>query len=219
MSQNVTVSIDELEGDVRSGAIDTVLAVFADHHGRMIGKRTDGDVLLRHRPRPRHGELRLPHRLRPRLHTAARVPLGELRPGLRRHARRRRPGDDPLPAVARPHGVGDRRPRRRRLGRAGGGVAAADPPASGGRRPGGRVRRQVRQRDRVLPVQAGVRRRPRRRLPDADPQLAVRRGLQHPPDDEGGARHRGDPPRSRRRRAARRVSPRARPAAASTRST
>ena len=41
MSLNVTVPIDELEGDVRSGAIDTVLAVFADHHGRMIGKRAE----------------------------------------------------------------------------------------------------------------------------------------------------------------------------------
>ena len=34
------------EADVRSGAIDTVLAVFADHYGRMIGKRTDGEFFF-----------------------------------------------------------------------------------------------------------------------------------------------------------------------------
>jgi glutamine synthetase len=41
MSANVTVTLDKLRADVEGGAIDTVLAVFADHHGRMIGKRTD----------------------------------------------------------------------------------------------------------------------------------------------------------------------------------
>ena len=46
MSRNVTVSIDQLRADVGSGAIDTVLAVFADHHGRMIGKRTDGEFFF-----------------------------------------------------------------------------------------------------------------------------------------------------------------------------
>ena len=43
MSGNTTISVDQLRADVDSGAIDTVLAVFADHHGRMIGKRTDGE--------------------------------------------------------------------------------------------------------------------------------------------------------------------------------
>ncbi len=46
MSGNITVPIDQLRADVESGAIDTVLAVFADHHGRMIGKRTDGEFFL-----------------------------------------------------------------------------------------------------------------------------------------------------------------------------
>jgi glutamine synthetase len=41
MSKNVTVALDQLRADVDSGAIDTVMAVFADHHGRLIGKRTD----------------------------------------------------------------------------------------------------------------------------------------------------------------------------------
>jgi len=46
MSKNVTVSLNELKADVRDGAIDTVLAVFADHHGRMIGKRTDAEFFF-----------------------------------------------------------------------------------------------------------------------------------------------------------------------------
>ncbi len=41
MSKNVTVSLDQLKADVRDGVIDTVLAVFGDHQGRMIGKRTE----------------------------------------------------------------------------------------------------------------------------------------------------------------------------------
>ncbi len=177
-------------------------------------------VLLRHGAHRRHRELRLPDRLRPRLHAAPGIPLGELRAGLRRHARRRRRGDDPLPAVDRADGDGDRRPRRRRHAaspsrcRRGGSCSVRSPPP---RDAGFTV--EVRQRDRVLPVQAGVRRRPRRRLPDADAELAVPRGLQHPADDQGGGRRRGDPARARRRRAARSSSPRARPAAASTRST
>ena len=119
MSKNVTVPLGQLEADIRDGTIDTVLAVFGDHQGRLIGKRTDGEFFLDLRARGGHRELRLPHRLRPRQHPAARVPLGELRPGLRRHARRRRPVDDPLRAVDRDDRAGDRRPRRRRLRRAG----------------------------------------------------------------------------------------------------
>ena len=46
MSKNVTVLLDELKADVRDGAIDTVLAVFADHQGRMIGKRTDAEFFF-----------------------------------------------------------------------------------------------------------------------------------------------------------------------------
>jgi len=46
MSRNSTVPLDQLRADVDSGAIDTVLAVFADHHGRMIGKRTDAEFFF-----------------------------------------------------------------------------------------------------------------------------------------------------------------------------
>ncbi len=62
-------------------------------------------------------------------------------------------------------GAGARRSRRRRLRRAGRGVAAADAAAPGGRGGRRRLRGDVRQRDRVLPVQGELRRRQRRRLP------------------------------------------------------
>ena len=46
MSKNVTVPLGQLEADIRNGTIDTVLAVFGDHQGRLIGKRTDGEFFL-----------------------------------------------------------------------------------------------------------------------------------------------------------------------------
>ena len=46
MSKNVTVSAGQLEQDIRSGVIDTVLVAFSDHQGRLVGKRTDGDFYL-----------------------------------------------------------------------------------------------------------------------------------------------------------------------------
>src|SRR5688572_11384294 len=46
MAKNVHVSHDQLVADIKTGAIDTVLAVFGDHAGRLIGKRTDGEFYL-----------------------------------------------------------------------------------------------------------------------------------------------------------------------------
>jgi len=46
MSKNVKVPLGQLEDDIRAGTIDTVLAVFCDHHGRLTGKRTDGEFFL-----------------------------------------------------------------------------------------------------------------------------------------------------------------------------
>ncbi len=46
MSSNVHVPPEQLEADIRSGVIDTVIVGFADHHGRLIGKRTDGEFYL-----------------------------------------------------------------------------------------------------------------------------------------------------------------------------
>ena len=41
MATNRTVPLEQLRADVGTGAIDTVLAVFTDHHGRLAGKRAD----------------------------------------------------------------------------------------------------------------------------------------------------------------------------------
>jgi glutamine synthetase len=46
MAKNVNVPPEQLEADIKSGIIDTVLVVFADHAGRMVGKRTDGQFYL-----------------------------------------------------------------------------------------------------------------------------------------------------------------------------
>ena len=46
MAKNIHVSHDQLVADIKAGTIDTVLAVFGDHAGRLIGKRTDGEFYL-----------------------------------------------------------------------------------------------------------------------------------------------------------------------------
>jgi glutamine synthetase len=46
MTKNSHVPHDQLVADIKSGLIDTVLAVFGDHAGRLIGKRTDGQFYL-----------------------------------------------------------------------------------------------------------------------------------------------------------------------------
>lgn len=46
MARNVTVTPEQLATDIGNGTIDTVLVVFADHHGRLVGKRTDGQFYL-----------------------------------------------------------------------------------------------------------------------------------------------------------------------------
>ncbi len=46
MARNRTIPIDQLRADVQSGFIDTVLAVFGDHAGRLVGKRTDGEFFF-----------------------------------------------------------------------------------------------------------------------------------------------------------------------------
>lgn len=40
------LTVEELEGQMRAGAIDTVLVVFSDHYGRFMGKRFDADFFL-----------------------------------------------------------------------------------------------------------------------------------------------------------------------------
>ena len=46
MARNRTIPVDQLRADVEAGAIDTVMTVFADHQGRLVGKRTDGEFFV-----------------------------------------------------------------------------------------------------------------------------------------------------------------------------
>jgi glutamine synthetase len=46
MAKNVHVPHETLVADIASGTIDTVLAVFGDHAGRLVGKRTDSEFYL-----------------------------------------------------------------------------------------------------------------------------------------------------------------------------
>jgi glutamine synthetase len=46
MARNVHVPHERLVADINNGAIDTVLAVFGDHAGRLVGKRTDAEFYL-----------------------------------------------------------------------------------------------------------------------------------------------------------------------------
>jgi glutamine synthetase len=46
MAANTHVPHEQLEDDIREGRIDTVIAAFGDFHGRLIGKRTDGQFYL-----------------------------------------------------------------------------------------------------------------------------------------------------------------------------
>ena len=43
MSANIHIAPEQLEADIRAGTIDTVIVAFGDHQGRLIGKRTDGE--------------------------------------------------------------------------------------------------------------------------------------------------------------------------------
>ena len=46
MARNTHVTPEQLAEDIRAGVIDTVIVAFADHQGRLIGKRTDGEFYL-----------------------------------------------------------------------------------------------------------------------------------------------------------------------------
>jgi glutamine synthetase len=46
VAPNTHVPAKQLEADIRDGTIDTVVVAFADHHGRLVGKRTDAGFYL-----------------------------------------------------------------------------------------------------------------------------------------------------------------------------
>jgi glutamine synthetase len=47
--ERVSVTLEELRASIGSGAVDTVLVVFPDNQGRLVGKRVTGRVLPRDR--------------------------------------------------------------------------------------------------------------------------------------------------------------------------
>ena len=110
--------------------------VFPDLQGRLVGKRTTGRFFLEQRRRRRHRELRLPDRLRHGQQPGARLPVHQLRAGLRRHAGPRRLGHGAHHAVGRQDGDDHVRPVRRRHRRTDRGGAAHHPapPGRSGRR-------------------------------------------------------------------------------------
>jgi glutamine synthetase len=46
MAANTHITHEQLKADIADGHIDTVIAAFGDFHGRLIGKRTDGQFYL-----------------------------------------------------------------------------------------------------------------------------------------------------------------------------
>ena len=42
------LTLEELQDKIHSGEIDTILAVFPDLYGRLVGKRISGDFFLDH---------------------------------------------------------------------------------------------------------------------------------------------------------------------------
>ena len=75
---------DDLKRLVADGEIETVLAVFPDMYGRLVGKRIVGALLRRRGRRARHARVRLPAGLRHGHGSGARLPVHELGEGLRR---------------------------------------------------------------------------------------------------------------------------------------
>ena len=57
LATNRHVTAEELRADIESGRIDTVIVAFADHQGRLVGKRTDGEFYLDHGRQGRRREL------------------------------------------------------------------------------------------------------------------------------------------------------------------
>ena len=217
MAKNSHISHDQLVADIKAGTIDTVLAVFGDHAGRLVGKRTDGEFYLDvvHEEGTENCDYLIACDLDnnpiPGFRWASYDQgYGDMRGVVDESTVRYLPWIEKTAMVIVDLVDVD-------TGRTGRGLAA--PHAAGAGREGGRrrLRADDRLRGRVLPLQGGLRRRQRARVPRPHDQLAVPRGLPHPPDHEGGGRARRDPAWPGRRRHAGRVQQgrgRARPARA-----
>ena len=205
MSANIHIAPEQLEADIRAGTIDTVIVAFGDHQGRLIGKRTDGefyfDVVAV------DGTENCDYLIACDLDD---IPI----PGFRWASYEQGYGDmrgvvDPttirylpwLESTAWCSSTSSTSTTARRSRCRPGASCSARwrPPPTLGYTPmiGSEVE--------FFLFQRALRRRQRHRLPRPDTELAVRRGLQHPPDDEGGRRARRDPARAARCRVPGRV--------------
>ena len=206
----------ELIRDIEDGTVDTVLTVFPDLQGRLMGKRVTGHFFVDEVLEGEGGVHACNYLL------AVDVDMTPL-PGYRFANWEQGYGDvmaRPDLATLRPHPVDreDRaralRPRRRGERRAGRGVAPADPPAPGragrsGRATGSRSAPSWSSSCSGTPT---TRPRPSD-YRDLTPHSHLHRGLPHPPDDQGRVPDPPDPQRHGRRRTCRWSSPRARPGA------
>ena len=202
MSERRSVSAEELAEQINVGEIDTVLVVFPDLQGRLIGKRTNGRFYLEHVANG-EGTENCNYLIATDMEN---VPV----PGYRFASYDLGYGD----MVALPDEdtirVTPWVPKTALVlvdlldvdtGEPIEVVTAPDPPPSGGGRRGHGVHGPCGQRDRVLPLPRQPRGGLGEGLPRPAPPHALLRGLPHPPDDEGRVRHRRSPapPRSRGR--------------------
>ncbi len=190
----------ELGDLVERGEIETVLAVFPDMYGRLMGKRITGSLLPRGGRRRRHARLRLPARLRHGDGRHPRLQVHELGDRLRRFPLRPGPRDAAPGRLAAEDRAGAVRPlRSSREARRGLAAPHAAAPARAG--PRGRLHGDGRHGDRALRLRRQLRGGAGEELPRPAADGDVQRGLPHLPGDEGGGpdRRHPAPPRPERR--------------------
>ena len=193
MAPNTHVSAEQLAADIRAGTIDTVIVAFADHQGRVIGKRTDGDFYLD--VVVEEGTENCDYLIACDLDD---VPI----PGFTWASYEQGYGD--MRGVVDPSTI-RYLPWLESTALVLVDLVDIDTGAAVEVSPRRILQRQVeaaaelgytlddRQRGRVLRVPGAVRRRQRQGLPGPDAELSVGRGLQHPADEQGGGPARAHP--------------------------
>ena len=179
------LSASELEERARSGDIDTILVVFPDLQGRLVGKRVTGHFWCE-QMKAGDGDIHACNYLLAvdsEMTVLSGYRFANWEKGYGDFASAGRPRDDPRDPVARTHRARDVRPLRRGDRRADRGLAPPHPAAPGraGRR--ARLLGDDGVGARVLPVQGVARRGRGEGLRRPHAALARDRGLPHPPDD------------------------------------
>ena len=201
------LSASELEERARSGDIDTILVVFPDLQGRLVGKRVTGHFWCE-QMKAGSGDIHACNYLLAVDSEMTVLPGYEFanwEQGLRRLRAAPRPHDDPRDPVARTHRARDVRSLRRGDERADRGVAPPHPATPGRARRRARLLGDDGVGARVLPLQGVTRRGRGEGLHRPHAALARRRGLPHPPDDARRVPHPRHPQRDGRRGRAGRV--------------